>query len=154
MPVPFRIHEGADMMPEPVDQLPSRHEGTSDNPWIYALSPVRPTGVDPAFVGKWMVFADEGDVDALWATIRGAVERGELGISAKVGTARQRQTSPYGQHVICVYTADYRDRDDRRRARDTLRSLGVTWKIGYKTDQATRAGQYAGPGQGVTIERA
>jgi hypothetical protein len=74
--------------------------------------------------------------------------------AAKVGTVLQRRGSPYGQHVICVYTADYRDKTDRRQVREKLRSLGVTWEIRYKTDEATRAGRDAGPGRGVTIDRA
>ncbi|MEA2586491.1 MAG: hypothetical protein QOF33_4576 [Thermomicrobiales bacterium] len=138
-------------MTEISDLSPSHNEGDY---WLYARSPRRPTGIDPAFVGKWMVFADEGAVDALWAVIRDAVERGELSFSAKVGTVLQRRDSQYGQHVICVYTADHRDETERRRVRESLRSLGVTWTIGYKTDQATRDGRYAGPGRGVTIERA
>lgn len=62
---------------------------------------------------------------------------------AKVSTARPNPNAKNpNEHVICVYTYDYRDRGDVDRIRAALRDLGITWKIPYKTDAATRAGQY------------
>ena len=45
--------------------------------------------------------------------------------------------------VVCVYTYDVTDEADCMRVREALRNLGVTWKIPYKTDADTYAGNYA-----------
>ncbi len=50
--------------------------------------------------------------------------------------------------MICVYTRDWQDRDDVRRVLGALRELGVSWRLAYKTDEATGAGVY---GRGSSI---
>jgi hypothetical protein len=50
--------------------------------------------------------------------------------------------------LICVYTRDWQDRDDVRRVLGALRELGVSWRLAYKTDEATGAGVY---GRGSSI---
>ena len=93
--------------------------------------------------GKWLLFVDREDVDEAWKSIARAVKAGILGSSAKVSTAR---TNPHGdhprQHVICVYTYDSDDKEDVMRVRESLRELGFTAPIAYKTDEATRQGKY------------
>jgi hypothetical protein len=93
--------------------------------------------------GKWLIFVSRSRVDALWESVRRAVQGGRLGHAAKVSTALPDPLSPDPKkHVICVYTADEDNPTDVRRVRDALRALGITWKIPYKSDRATRAGQY------------
>lgn len=93
--------------------------------------------------GKWLIFVSRSRIDALWETIRRAVQGGRLGHAAKVSTALPNPLSPDPKkHVICVYTADEDDATEVRRVREALRELGITWKIPYKSDAATRAGQY------------
>jgi hypothetical protein len=93
--------------------------------------------------GKWLIFVSRSRVDALWESVRRAVQAGRLGHAAKVSTALPDPLSPDPKkHVICVYTADEDNPTDVRRVRDALRALGITWKIPYKSDRATRAGQY------------
>ena len=93
--------------------------------------------------GKWMVFVSREQIDTVWSTIAEAIRQGRLGRTAKVSTARPNpnSTDP-NKHVICIYTYDYEDVEDVKRIRATLRELGITWKIPYKTDVATYAGQY------------
>ncbi len=94
-------------------------------------------------VGKWLIFVPTESVDEVWEKIKLAVERGELGESAKVSTARPNpNAADTSKHVICVYTYDSDDAADVRRIRAVLRGLGVRHRIPYKTDSATERGEY------------
>jgi len=44
--------------------------------------------------------------------------------------------------VICVYTYDWKDRQDVERIREELRKIGIIRKISYKTDEDTEQGIY------------
>lgn len=93
--------------------------------------------------GKWLIFIERAKVDGWWIDISNAVGAGQLGHAAQVSTARPNPVSrDPSMHVICVYSYDHRDVDDVLRVRNVLRKMGVTWKIGYKTNAATRAGKY------------
>ena len=97
--------------------------------------------------GKWLVFVPRDRVDGVWASVKRAVESGELGAEAKVSTAKPNpNANDPSTHVLCVYTYDVEDRIDVMRVREALRALGLTWKIPYKTDMATGAGLYAKDG--------
>lgn len=93
--------------------------------------------------GKWLLFVNREDVDEAWKSVTRALGAGMLGSSAKVSTARP---NPHGdnprQHIICVYTYDSDDHDDVMRVRASLRELGFTAPIPYKTDEATLQGKY------------
>jgi len=94
--------------------------------------------------GKGMLFIKSSEIDEWWAKIRTATEDGLLGSSAKVATAKPNpNAASLDARVICVYTYDVEDREDCTRVREALRSLGVIWKIPYKTDEDTYAGKYA-----------
>lgn len=93
--------------------------------------------------GKWLIFVERAKVDVWWIDISNAVELGKLGHVAQVSTARPNRLSrDPSMHVICVFTYDHSDAADVRRVRNVLREMGVTWKIAYKTNAATRAGKY------------
>ena len=96
-----------------------------------------------------MLFVPNQQVDSWWEKVREATQDGSLGIQAKAATARPnpRATSPQTK-LICVYTRDWQDRDDVRRVLGKLRDLGVSWRLAYKTDEATVAGVY---GRGASI---
>lgn len=93
--------------------------------------------------GKWLIFIDRADVDEWWEKISAAVDGGLLGRVAQVSTARPNPNSADpSKHVVCVYSYDYSDVADVTRIRGALRELGVTWRIAYKTNEATKAGKY------------
>jgi hypothetical protein len=122
------------------EMLPSRN--TVDY-WIYAHGVGEGCREDgQTYVGKWLIFVSPHKVDKVWEQIRQATETGRLGIAAKVSTSR-----PSGykskDHVICVYTYDFRDKASVEKALKRLRELGIAGKLYYKTDQATISGVYA-----------
>ena len=94
--------------------------------------------------GKWLVFMPKADVDKVWARIVAALDAGKLGDdAAKVSTARPSpNASSPDEEVVCVYTYDGDDEADVWRVRKALRRLGFTQPLGWKSDQATRAGLY------------
>jgi hypothetical protein len=121
------------------DDRPSRFTGDY---YLHATGP-QPAEGSVRRPGKWLIFVSRSRVDGLWNEIRRAVKAGRLGHAAKVSTALPNPTSPDSKkHCIFVYTADEDDPVDVRRVRDALRQLGITWKIPYKSDAATRAGQH------------
>lgn len=90
-----------------------------------------------------MVFVPVRYVDQYWRVVKEAVRDGKLGPAAKVATARPNpnETDPTRRPIV-VYTSDWRDEDDVRRVLRGLRSLGISWRLTYKTDEATAAGVY------------
>lgn len=97
--------------------------------------------------GKWLVFVGVSDVDKVWKRIKKATEDGRLGNSSKVSTMKRSPLSrDSGQKVICVYTYDWKDKEDVMRIRGELRSLGVLDKIPYKSNEDTLKGKYSKDG--------
>ena len=88
--------------------------------------------------GKWMLFFTDVTVDAAWATIAAATERGELGHSSKVATNDGRNS-----YLVCVYVPDFTNRANVARVLRRLRELGFGWKLNFKTDFITHMGLYA-----------
>ena len=117
----------------------------TDGYWIYAevLNEKKNYPKSTKRGGKWLVFIHKTKIDQVWKTIRSASERGELGNSAKVSTARPNPNSANpDDHVICIYTYDSEDIPDVMTIRQKLRDLGITKKIPYKTNQATMEHKY------------
>lgn len=115
-----------------------------DDYWLFAK---RKNGTYPALTensGKWLIFIKRSEIDAWWTKIKAATEQGSFGNCVKVSTAKPKpNVINSNQHVICVYTYDWKDEEDVCRIRRALGDLGVVWEIGYKTDQDTGAGLYA-----------
>jgi hypothetical protein len=44
--------------------------------------------------------------------------------------------------LICVYIRNWQDKDDVGHVLRHLRDLGVSWRLSYKTDEATVSGVY------------
>ncbi len=97
------------------------------------------------YVGKWLIFVRRGSVDEVWERIRQATEKGQLGIAAKVSTSRPSGYKSQN-HVICVYTYDFRDKANVGGVVKRLREMGITGKLYYKSDQATLNGVYTTEG--------
>jgi hypothetical protein len=70
--------------------------------------------------GKWMLFPEPGRVNEVWEAIAYATARNELGIVAKVDTKGPVEKK---ERLICVYTYDFRDKDDVARVLNRLRQL-------------------------------
>ena len=110
--------------------------------WIYADGLGEGCYQDgQTYVGKWLIFVRRGSVDEVWGRIRHTTEVGQLGIAAKVSTSRPSgYKSP--DHVICVYTYDFRDKANVGEVLKRLREIGIAGKLYYKSDRATLNGVY------------
>jgi len=98
--------------------------------------------------GKWMMFVKTPDVDRVWAVIVHGVVSGRLGCTAKVGP--KSSAHPCETHLICVYTDDFRDKDDVDRVLKELRRLGFEAGMSYKADVATYLGIYRNNPWGIS----
>jgi hypothetical protein len=116
-------------------------------PWLSAERKVGAYPQPTERAGKSLIFMGAAVVDDVWRKIKQAVEDGKLGGVAKVSTAMPNPNSRNSStHVICVYTYDADDEADVERVRSSLRDLGLTSKIPYKSDAATIEGKYAKSG--------
>jgi len=114
--------------------------------WIYADGLGKGCYQDgQTYVGKWLIFLPRGRVDEVWERIRQATEARQLGIAAKVSTSCPSGYKPQ-DHVICVYTYDFRDKANVGEVLKRLRKIGITGKLYYKSDQATHRGVYTTEG--------
>jgi len=119
--------------------------------WIVLDAPgSAPEAIEDENAGKWLIFQEPDQVDSSWKKIRDATVAGELGISAKVSTAKPNPDSRDNRKVIYVYTKDWADEADVMRVREKLRGLGFVDRIGYKRNLETFAGEYAKKGKRVT----
>lgn len=92
--------------------------------------------------GKWLIFVSPKEINELWQKVKLALKNGKFGDSAKVSTAKPNPNANSKDHVICVYTYDWTDKEDVMRIRNELRNIGVDWKIPYKSDKYTLQGKY------------
>jgi Basophilic leukemia-expressed protein Bles03 len=128
--------------------IPSK---TTQMYWIVLDAPgSAPEAIEDENAGKWLIFQEPDQVDTAWKKVRDATVAGELGISAKVSTAKPNPDSRDNRKVIYVYTKDWADETDVMRVRGKLRELGFVDRIGYKRNLETFAGEYAKKGKRVT----
>ena len=114
--------------------------------WIYAHGVGEGCYEDGhSFTGKWLIWASWADVDERWKQIKQATEAGQLGVSAKVSTIRPNAYKRK-DHVIEVYTSDYRDEASVGGVLRGLRRLGISGVLYYKTEQDTISGVYSSEG--------
>jgi hypothetical protein len=79
--------------------------------------------------GQYIIKTTVDAVDALWATIKAATERGDLGYKSKVSTASRRGQP--NERLIYVLTYDADDTADVERVGAALRAL-VNTEIRYE----------------------
>jgi Basophilic leukemia-expressed protein Bles03 len=128
--------------------VPSR---TTQMYWIIQDAPdIGPDAIEDELAGKWLIFLPAEKVDDAWRLVRDATITRDLGISAKVSTAKPNPDSRDQMKVIYVYTADWQDEAEVMRVRERLRELGFTDRIGYKRNIETFKGEYAQKGKRVT----
>lgn len=129
--------------------LPSKE---TDAYWIYAVNPTIEKKRKPELIGKWLISIKSakdkvGEIDQQWEIICRNIRNGYLGdcsakISSKLAAAAYLEGKYPYQRIVCVYTKDYRDKEERNLVRDKLRKLGFTRPLCYKTDNQTRADSY------------
>jgi hypothetical protein len=73
--------------------------------------------------GKWMLFPEPNAVDDMWAVVAQATAANELGVAAKVAPKADDEGRQGSARLICVYTRDFRDKDDVARVLSRLREL-------------------------------
>ncbi|KAK8097315.1 hypothetical protein PG999_013259 [Apiospora kogelbergensis] len=92
--------------------------------------------------GKWMIFCPVHSVDETWALVAKATANNELGIAAKV--APRSTVDQRTERLICVYTADFSDKEDVHRVAGKLKQFGLAQPHGrplyYKPDCYTYLG--------------
>jgi hypothetical protein len=76
-----------------------------------------------------MLFPDPTRVNEVWELVARATARNELGIAAKVAP-RDPGTPPEKDRLICIYTADFRDKADIGRVLERMRQLGLVQSTG------------------------
>lgn len=116
-------------------QLPTR---VRDEGWLHAFAPDAPEDPPATESGKWMMFVGHQYADDTWINVSRAIHDGRLSFYGKISTVGS--TPPGRPHVLCVYIADYRDREAAMLLRERLREMGFKRKIYFKRDSMTAAG--------------
>lgn len=89
--------------------------------------------------GKWLILRDRSAIDDAWIEVLALVSTGAV-LCAKVSTRQSVLRGGFPQHVVCVYTRNWRARKDVMRTREVLRSAGFTELLRYKRDADTARG--------------
>ncbi|PHH77158.1 hypothetical protein CDD80_888 [Ophiocordyceps camponoti-rufipedis] len=93
--------------------------------------------------GKWMLFCSQSEVNEIWELVAKATANNELGIAAKVAP-RSPMHDQRRDRLLCVYTADFRNKADVGRVLRRLRELKLvetrSRRIYYKPDVFTYIG--------------
>ncbi|KAL7923184.1 DUF1917 domain-containing protein [Trichoderma austrokoningii] len=102
--------------------------------------------------GKWMLFCPPSEVNEMWEIVAKATANNELGIAAKVAP-RSPLEDPRRDRLLCIYTADFRDKADVGRVLQRLRELRLVESRGrpiyYKPDAYTYIGISRGNAWGL-----
>jgi len=104
-----------------------------DSYWIVALNEKNNYEIQRGDSGKWLIFEHISQIDKLWVKIREATINGLLGGSSKTSTAKPNPNA--SDKVICVYTADFSDKEDIERIENNIRKIGIENKLIYKLDK-------------------
>ncbi|MGJ3237236.1 MAG: putative phosphothreonine lyase domain-containing protein [Anaerolineae bacterium] len=111
--------------------MPSKVPGVY---WIEAKHP-NPPHPPTARSGEFRISTTVDQVDAEWARIKQATEKGTLGYKSKVSTSATDGIPHSDQRVICVRTYDANDAEDRARIAQSLEQMGFDAST-YQRDQA------------------
>ncbi|KAJ4303597.1 hypothetical protein N0V90_002496 [Kalmusia sp. IMI 367209] len=80
--------------------------------------------------GKWMLFPPLEDLNRVWRLVVDGVINDRLGPTAKVAPDEGKSDD----RLICIYTKDFRDKDDITRVLREIASMGVTGQRRKKID--------------------
>lgn len=117
--------------------LPSRI--TNNVHWVYAYKPDYPDiRLTEYSGGKWLIFERAGNtLDDLWMKCVKALNDGLFCDRIKCSSMSHVEMSGKEDGVICVYTDDENDIDEIKRVLKELRSIGIRFKICYKSNADT-----------------
>ncbi|MCU0465238.1 MAG: DUF1917 domain-containing protein [Anaerolineae bacterium] len=99
--------------------------------WVES-KPNHPVSPPTPRAGLWVIQTDADGIDALWATVKAANERGELGYKAKASTSARRGGGDPRQRVVVVCVADSDDASEVERVRAALVGLGINAPMDYE----------------------
>jgi hypothetical protein len=92
-------------------------------------------GACNVLTGKWMLFPEPAFVNEVWAKVAKATANDELGVTAKVEPRVQNKK----ERLVCIYTRDFRNKDDVARVLNRMRELELVRPSGkqiyYKSGQ-------------------
>lgn len=132
-------------MNEPIKSMPS------ENKEVFWISDVVVKSDYPEHSergGKWLIFVPFEELDDWWKKIKSLLHKNKLGAYAKTATAKTNPNANDRKYkVICVYAYDADDKNDVMKIRESLRTIGVTWKIPFKLDSDTFLGRYRKKGE-------
>jgi hypothetical protein len=93
--------------------------------------------------GKWMLFPSAEFVDAVWAVVARATAANELGVAAKVAPRVGNEPPQGSARLICIYTRDFKDKDDIARVLGRMKELELVRPNGraiyYKCGECLRS---------------
>jgi len=93
--------------------------------------------------GKWLLYFGDDMIDEAWRRVALATSQGQLGNCSKCAL------TPSGpMYVICVYSPDFRDRQEVKRVLNGLRKIGVAAGGTPGDDQQQQQQQQKGGGGG------
>ncbi|XP_002740403.1 UPF0696 protein C11orf68 homolog, partial [Saccoglossus kowalevskii] len=91
--------------------------------------------------GKWLIHLDSGfKADHAWDAIATATAKAHLGKSTKI-SAYDPTIYNY-RHVICVYNADFTDKQQVYDLENKIRAVGIKCQMSYKPDAYSYLGIY------------
>lgn len=103
--------------------------------------------VDLRYTGKWMLFLPCPVAHRGWTLVRESTANGRLGFRAKIArqdeiTQPKIRNSAGPEHVVCIYTRDWRDHEDVLRIGKVLVEIGAVKlqandAMYYKADEQT-----------------
>lgn len=103
--------------------------------WLYEAKPGLQSFYSNDKTGKWCIFVSRSEVDEQWSKIKQVIKEGKL-LVAKVSTAASLKSET--EHVVCVYTEDWSDKEELKRTRQVLKEIGFESPLGYKRDIETK----------------
>ncbi|MGW2542515.1 putative phosphothreonine lyase domain-containing protein [Kitasatospora sp. NPDC001574] len=123
----------------------ARPSTVTSDPWLWAATgsgTLRSGKPSATPHGKWLWFLPVRALDSGWRLVEDAVHKGELGPAAKVATLGNPFDGDPTRRPVIIFTENCDDEEDIRRVLVALRGLGVSDALAYKTDEATRLGEY------------
>ncbi|MFB6216197.1 MAG: putative phosphothreonine lyase domain-containing protein [Candidatus Aenigmatarchaeota archaeon] len=103
--------------------------------------------------GKWVLDRTRSEIDREWDRVLDMMEEEDV-YASKVSTKRQSDghsgpgiPEEDRSHIVCIYTEDFRNREDVERVLEALENYDISNVKGYKEDIKTVLGIYSDNGR-------